>query len=94
MKKVKVVRTAKLRAAVEILADERNADCSDDAFFSALQDGKLKPQDIYQVMATMRYTWNAKYRHWSFKPRWMKKVKRVFAIVRKIEDARFLEAAL
>jgi hypothetical protein len=78
--------TKKLKEAIAILADERMADCSDEAFINALRKGKLKQEQIYKALATMRYTWDAKRNHWIWKPRHMKSIKRIFAIVRKIDD--------
>jgi len=86
--------TIKLKKAIEILSDEGMADCRDESFVIALRKGKLKPQEIYKVMASMRYAWNAKRQYWSWRPRYMKSVKRMFAIVRKIDDETFLAEAL
>lgn len=86
--------TTKLKAAIQILSDEGMADSSDEAFVIALRKGKLKPQELYKVLASMRYTWNAKYQHWTWRPRHLKSVKRMFAIVRSIDDANFLAEAL
>jgi hypothetical protein len=86
--------TKKLKEAIVILSDEGKADTSDQAFVIALRKGKLKPQELYKAMSVMRYTWNAKYLHWTWRPRHIKSVKRIFAIVRKIEDENFLAEAL
>jgi hypothetical protein len=84
--------TRKLKESISVLADERNADCSDEAFVIALRKGKLKPQDVYKALAVMRYSWNAKRGYWIWKPRRLKSIKRVFSIVRKIEDSLFVES--
>lgn len=84
--------TKKLREAITILADETKADISDDAFFEAVRTGKLKPTAIYKAMSMMRYTWHSKRGYWIWKPRHMRSIKRMFSIVRKIDDELFRKA--
>ena len=86
--------TKKLKEAIAILADERFADCSDEAFIAAFRKGKLKPDEIYKALSVMRYSWNIKSGYWIWKPRHMKSIKRIFGIVRKIDDDHFRESAL
>lgn len=95
VRKMSAIRiTKKLRATIEILSDETKADCSEQAFITALQKGRLKPQELYKAMSTMRYTWSAKRGYWIWRPRHMKSIQRIFAIARKFDAALFVEAAL
>ena len=89
----KIRLTKKLKAAISILADEGMADSSDKAFITALQKGKLKPNELYKALAVMRYNWNAARGYWSWRPRQLKSVKRIISIVRKIDDMFFVEGA-
>lgn len=89
MNKVRI--TKKLRLAVDVLSAERLADCAPEAFIIALQTGKIKPQAIYKTMSAMKYTWSAARGFWTWKPRHLKSVKRIFAIVNKIDDALIAE---
>ena len=91
MKKIR--STKKLKAAILILADEGMADSSDKAFITALQRGRLKPNELYKVLAVMRYTWKAARGYWSWRPRQLKSVKRIISIVRKMDDVLFVEGA-
>lgn len=78
--------TQKLKQAISVLADERFGDCSDDAFVTAIRKGKLKPEQIYKAMSTMRYVWSPSRGYWVWKPRHMKVVTRVLSVANKFES--------
>lgn len=82
----KVIRTKKLMKAIEVLGGERMSDCSDEAFISALQKGKVKVEQIYRIMATMKYQWSHKRGYWIWKPLHLRSVRRLFAIVNKEDE--------
>lgn len=82
----KIIRTKKLMAAIEVLADERMADCSDGAFISALQAGSITVDQIYRTLQMMRYQWMPSSRYWSWRPRHLRSVRRIFRIVGKFEN--------
>ncbi len=60
----KVIRAKKLMKAIEVLGGERMSDCTDEAFISGLQKGKVKVEQIYRIMATMKYQWSSKRGYW------------------------------
>lgn len=84
MKKFK--RTKKLMAAIEVLADEQMADCSDGAFISALEAGSFTVDHIYRTLQSMRFQWKPKRGYWVWMPRHLKSVQRMFRIVGSFEE--------
>ena len=89
-----IKRTKKLMAAIEVLGDERMADCTEEAFVVALRKGKTNVEQIYRIMAMMGYRWKPKLGYWAWTPRRLLLVRRVFAIVNKEDEpivARMME---
>lgn len=82
----KIRRTRKMMAAIEVLSGEQMADCSNEAFVSALQAGSITVEQIYRTLHLMRYQWKPKRGYWVWVPRHLKSVRRMFHIVDKFED--------
>lgn len=82
----KVVKTKKLMKAIEVLGGERMADCSDEAFMAALLKGRITVAQIYRSMETMSFQWSHKRGYWMWRPRHLKNIQRLFAIVNKEDE--------
>ena len=86
---MKIVLTKKLNAAIQVLSGERMADSSDEAFVVALRKGNITVEQIYKIMATMKYQWShkrGKRGYWIWKPLHLRSVQHLFAIVNKEDE--------
>jgi hypothetical protein len=80
-------KTKKLLEAINYLAsDEGRSDTSSEAWFIALQSGKVTSTDIYKAMVAFGMKWDTIRGYWYTKARRMNFVKTMFTTVRKINS--------
>lgn len=82
----KIMRTKKLKQAIQLLSDEGFSDTSDEAWFEALKAGKIKSETIYKAMLAYGMKWDVMQGIWYRKARRTPFVKTMFSVVRKIDD--------
>jgi hypothetical protein len=82
----KIMKTKKLKQAIQLLSDEGFSDTSDEAWFEALKAGKIKSETIYKAMVAYGMKWDVIQGIWYRKARRTPFVKTMFSIVRQIDD--------
>lgn len=90
----KIMKTKKLKQAIQLLADEGFSDTSDDAWYEALKAGKIKTENVYKAMLAYGMKWDVMQGYWYRKARRTPFVKTMFSIVRKIDDRLMKEQGL
>ena len=81
----KIMKTKKLKQAIQLLSDEGFSDTSDEAWFEALKAGKIKSETIYKAMIAYGMKWDVIQGIWYRKARRTPFVKTMFSIVRKMD---------
>ncbi len=83
---MRIMKTKKLKKAVQVLCDEGYSDTSEEAWFESLKAGWIKTDHIYKAMVAYGMKWDAMQGHWYTKARRTPFVKTMFTIVRKVDD--------
>lgn len=90
----KIMKTKKLKKAVQVLCDEGISDTSEDAWFEALKTGKIKAETIYKAMTAYGLKWDAMQGGWYTKARRTPFVRTMISVVRKIDNRLMKEQGL
>jgi hypothetical protein len=81
----KIMKTKKLKNAIDFLCDESISDTSQEAWFEALKTQKIKAETIYKAMAAFGMKWDVMQGCWYTKARRTPFVRTMISAVKKID---------